>query len=294
MKTANYTHLPLIALRAFEAAGRLGTMTAAAEELCVTPGAVSRQVRQLEEFLSVKLFTGSKNKPVLTQKGVVLLPILSSALSQMLAGINSIKSKTHNVVDVSCLNTFAMRWLIPRLYCFNDIHPTIEVRLSTTSLDNIPTTNHDVIIGIQSLNEAVIENETIVLFEEKLGPVMAASMANQHSIATPKDLAHLAILQTRTRPNAWSTWCHSIGESVTIKPGTTFEHYYFTLEAALSGLGICIAPEHLVMDDIKSQRLLAPLGFIESSYAYTVNMPPSSHQGANQFVAWLREQSYSE
>ena len=302
MKEINYTHLPLIALRAFESAGRLGTMTAAAEELCVTPSAVSRQIRQLEKRLGVALFSGSKHKPILTAQGSILLPTLSSAMLQMLAGVNSVRAASQDIVNVSCLSTFAMRWLIPRLYSFTEQYPDMDIRLSTTSIDNVKPSNHDVVIGVNPKKVAIDDNQTI-LFTEKIGPVMSPSLLTlkgkrcAENIKDVNDMRDIGMLQTRTRMGIWDEWCQQLEHVVPMTSSGTFEHYYFTLEAVLSGLGACIVPEHLVIDDLKSQRLLAPLGFVESSYHYTVSRPSSTlstpHQGANYFVRWLSEQSYT-
>lgn len=299
MKDINYTHLPLIALRAFESAGRLGTMTAAAEELCVTPSAVSRQIRQLEKRLGVALFSGSKNKPILSAQGAILLPILSSAMLQMLAGVNSVKAVSQNIVNVSCLSTFAMRWLIPRLYRFSEQYPDIDVRLSTTSIDSVKSSNHDVVISVSPRDVALTTNQT-VLFTEKIGPVMSPSflasntnLCDDKSIVDVRNMKDVAMLQTRTRMGIWDEWCQEVGHVLPMISSGVFEHYYFTVEAVLSGLGACIVPQHLVIDDLKSQRLLAPLDFVESRYHYTVSTSSAFHQGAHYFVDWLNEQSYT-
>ena len=107
---------PLNALRAFEAAGRLGRMTAAADELAVTPGAISRQVRQLEDALGVALFEGTKHSPALTDAGRLLLPAISVALDQIETAVRAVADEPGSTLDVSCFSTFTMRWLIPRLY----------------------------------------------------------------------------------------------------------------------------------------------------------------------------------
>ena len=110
---------PLNALRSFEAAARLGRMTAAAEELAVTPGAVSRQVRQLEQSLGMRLFEGSKNKPQLTAAARTLLPALSAALDQIEDAVRAASQEGRGTLDVLCFNTFTVKWLIPRLYDFH-------------------------------------------------------------------------------------------------------------------------------------------------------------------------------
>ncbi|MEH6631735.1 MAG: LysR substrate-binding domain-containing protein [Halopseudomonas aestusnigri] len=287
MNIVSRTAPPLLALRAFESAGRLGTMTAASHELCVTPGAVSRQVRLLEDYLGVALFTGPKNKPVLTSQGSALLMTVSNAMSQIIAGVNAVKSNTQNVLNVSCLNTFAMRCLIPRLYRFNAAYPDIDVRLSTSSLDDPLKSNYDVVINVRDNKR--LDHRTIPLFPEMLGPVIAPKLADEYEIVFPRDLSDKPVLKTRTRPDAWSRWCTSMNlRDMPFKAGSVFEHYYFAIEAALGGLGICIAPQHLVEDEINAGRLISPFGFKPSGYTYIADVLSESNQAAKHFVSWLQ------
>src|SRR5262249_29696517 len=117
--------LPLNALRAFEAAARHGRMTAAAAELHVTHGAVSRQVRHLEAVLGVRLFEGPKSRLTLTEAGRNLLPRLTAAFGEIEAAVDAVADRDEGPLDVSCTSTFAMRWLLPRLHRFNARHPAV-------------------------------------------------------------------------------------------------------------------------------------------------------------------------
>ncbi len=277
---------PLLALRAFESAGRLGTMTSAATELCVTPGAISRQVKHLEQYLAVALFEGPKNSPVLSPAGIELLSSLSPAMTQINAGVSSIKSSPQRVLTVSCLNTFAMKVLIPKLYLFKEIHQEIDVRLSTSALDEPNRSNYDVIINVRHTDQ--LDVTATRLFTEKIGPVFTPKLTQDYNITVPEDLWDKPVLHTRTRPNAWKNWWKQIGfQNQVAQTGPEFEHYYFTLEAAVGGLGICMAPEHLVIDDVKADRLLAPLGFVESEYSYTAEIQSLQNLVAKDFVVWL-------
>lgn len=282
-------HLPsLNALRAFEAAARLGRMTAAADELSVTPGAISRQVRQLETSLGLRLFEGPKNKPSLSRSGQSLLPALSAAFDQMESAVRALADETQCTLDVSCLGTFSMRWLIPRLYQFNALHPQIEVRLSTAErLRPGQRDRHDLIIGV---GDGPLQGEAFELFPEYLGPVLSPSLATSLRLNEPADLAGKPLLRTRTRSNAWSMWCQSLDLSPLDANGPEFEHYFFSLEAALGGLGICVAPWHLVADDVLAGRLLAPLGFSPSGYRYGAT-PRPRHPATALFSCWLAQQA---
>jgi LysR family glycine cleavage system transcriptional activator len=284
------------ALRAFEAAGRLGRMTLAADELHVTPGAISRQVRQLEDALGVALFEGPKNRPTLTAEGKHLQPSLSAAFMQIEQAVDAMLERQDATLDISCLSTFTMRWLIPRLYDFHARQPDIGVRLKATDQSAaMPSARSDVAI-------TVLENEKatpadVFLFDELLGPVLAPDLARRLRLrlVAPADLKNQEVLQTRTRRNAWSMWSASVGTAVRVVPGTEFEHYYFTLEAAIGGLGICIAPWHLVMDDVRAGRLSAPLGFQASGYRYVARCSGArgdrSDEAVRLFCDWLQAQA---
>ncbi len=277
------------ALRAFEAAGRLGRMTLAADELHVTPGAISRQVRQLEDAFGVPLFEGPKSRPVLTAAGKQLQPSLSAAFLQIEQAVDAMLERQHATLDVSCLSTFTMRWLIPRLYDFHAGQPGIDVRLKATDQSAaMPALRSDVEITVAPAGETAPAD--VFLFDELLGPVMAPGLADRLRLCEPAGLENREILQTRTRRNAWSMWSASVGSTVHVLPGPEFEHYYFTLEAAIGGLGVCIAPWHLVLDDVRAGRLIAPLGFRASGYRYVARRGVARDE-ARLFCNWLQAQA---
>jgi LysR family transcriptional regulator, glycine cleavage system transcriptional activator len=284
---------PLNALRAFEAAARLGRMHAAADELCVTPGAISRQVQQLEDCLKVPLFQGSKNKPELTAAGQALFPVLSAALDQIEAGVRAIRNTgATGTLDVSCYSTFTVKWLIPRLFDFHAQHPEIEIRLQATgtnsSTDSAPC---DVVITVEAPSTAPSTPQTTPLFAEHLGVVLAPSLAEQAPLHTPADLNHFTLLNTQTRNNAWSMWALAAGCEAPTASGPVFEHYYFTLQAAAGGLGVAVAPWHLVADDVQAGRLLAPFGFCASGLQYLAKQQPAASAKGTIFCTWLKAQA---
>ena len=127
----NRKNIPIAALRAFEAAARHGQLTAAAEELAVTHGAISRHVSHLEAFIGTQLFDGARNRPKLTAEGRVFGFALTSAFDQIEDALRIIAKGDDSILDVACLSTFAMRWLIPRLHDFAAKYPHYDVRLAT-------------------------------------------------------------------------------------------------------------------------------------------------------------------
>jgi LysR family transcriptional regulator, glycine cleavage system transcriptional activator len=284
--------LPLTALRAFEAAARLGRMSSAATELGVTHGAISRQVRDLEKQLGITLLGGSRHRPVLTERGQTLLPTLTQAFDTMGEALDRLKSARDHIVEVRCLGTFMMRWLIPRLIRFNAINPEIDVRLATLETAAGNNTPLDVTITVTE-GKGEASPAAIDLFEERLGVVIAPRLMGKASIKLQKDLSVFTMLQTRTRPDAWQSWYHLMDWNGAIATGTAFAHYYFTLEAAISGLGICVAPEHLVQDDIRHGRLNAPFGFKPSGLRYVARVRPNASQSVDVFCTWLEAEAKS-
>ncbi len=277
----------LNALRAFEAAGRLGRMTLAAEELHVTHSAISRQVQHLEDLLGVPLFEGPKNRLQLTDAGSRLLASLVTSFDQIDVAVRSIADTEAGPLDVSCPGTFTMRWLIPRLYRFREIRPEIEVRLSASSRPvDFSRDGFDVAIragrGPWPGNAEVID-----LFAEQTGPVMAPAIARRSG----GTLKGVPLLHSRTRRHAWRQWGDASGVVVDDALGPEFEHFYFMLEAASSGLGACTAPWPLVADDIRAGRLEAPYGFAASGQSYVALRRTRQHRRSAIFCAWLEEEA---
>lgn len=287
---------PLAALRAFEAAARLGRMTAAADELCVSPGAVSRQVRQLEQHLGLALFEGSRARPTLTAAARSLQPALTQAFQQIQEAVRSLDDAQAGPLDLACFSTFTVKWLIPRLFDFHARHPGIEVRLRTTDTGtDAAREGCDLLItainaGSGHSGATVADSaEALPLFDEYLGPVMSPAMAGR--AARLQDLARLPLLHTRGRRNAWELWAASLNLAAPGTAGPVYEHYYFTLEAALRGLGAAVAPWHLVMDDVQAGRLLAPFGFTASGYRYlALRRSTAAHARLDRLCQWLQAQ----
>lgn len=282
----------LNALKAFEAAARCGRMVDAAEELSVTHGAVSRQVRQLEEVLQTQLFEGPKNRLRLTEAGERLLPSLTAAFDQIEASLDSIVDREEGALDVSCLGTFTMRWLIPRLYRFAERHPAIEVRLSASHQPvDFKRDAFDVAIRWvrgEGAGDAVV----VPLFDEYFAPVLSPDLAARFDFSQSEDLSRVPLLHTKTRRSAWADWCAHSGQSwPRPEQGTEFEHFYYMLEAATAGLGMAIAPWPLVTDDIRAGRLLAPFGFTASGYSYVALRRARRNRKADLFCAWLQEEA---
>lgn len=282
---------PLNALRAFEAAARLGSVTAAAAELHVTHGAVSRQVKQLEQTLGTALFQRVGTGLRLTEAGKRLLPALTSSFDLMEAGVaQAARTRGGNLI-VSCLGTFTMRWLIPRLFAFRAMHPDIEVQLSASDAPvNFLRDRFDLAIRTERppWPSGVIATPFI---EEEVGPVLSPGLQARLDLRTVDDLARATLLHTDTRRSAWPDWFAANGRAE-LPPAAaqSFEHFYFMLQAAASGLGVAIGPKPVIEDDLAAGRLVAPFGFVKSGLSYVSLRPHADDGRAALFEAWLVEQ----
>ncbi len=284
---------PLNALIAFEAAARHGRMTEAAHELCVTPGAISRQVKNLEQSLGLALFEGTKNSPILTAAGQALAPKLSLAFDHIHSAVQTATAQDAHSVQVACYNTLAAKWLLPRLSHCAAQYPAIDVQLSAMAqIDALRLQTHDAVLLAQTSNTALEDGlACTILFAEAIGPVLSAQLHQRHRITQAKDIFKLPLLHTRSRADAWLSWARAQGLALPAaqksKPAQPYQHYYFSLEAALRGQGACVAPKHLVMDDIAAGRLVAPLGFVSTGLDYVLLTKIAPKPAVQNFGAWL-------
>ncbi len=269
-------------------------MTLAAKELFVTPGAVSKQVKVLEAWLGAPLFEGTKNNPVLTTVGKALLPKLTNAFTLLRHAANAAAQHNNNSLHVACYNTFAAKWLLPRMHALHTTHPHMDVHLSTAKdIDTARPPECDVVILAQpahaSLQAGMLRS---VLFTEYLGPVLSPELQQKKPVRRSRDLPKACLLNTQTRPLAWTTWAQSSGNPAPAPNSKLhYPHYYAALEAALRGLGVCVAPWHLVCDDIQAHRLVAPLGFSPSPLQYVALVRAEARPVVKAFSDWLSLQA---
>lgn len=281
---------PLKTLPAFEQAARHLSFSAAAQELHLTHGAISRQMKSLEAHLGVRLFRRSTRRLELTEAGSALLPAVRTALdivessAARLTGANR-----RGPLVVACLPTFMMRWLIPRLYDFNARHPAIDVRLSASS-GPVDFAREEIDIAIRIGNPPWPAGIAARPFmDEAIGPVCSPDFAARHRLRRPADLRGLPLLHTETRIDAWTDWLKSRRvRGIEADRGRRFEHFYFLLAAAVGGLGVAMAPRPLVEEDLKLGRLVAPLGFTPSGRRYCLTYPTSQPEPrkVRTFCSW--------
>jgi len=244
-------------LRAFEAAARHGSFTGAAAELHVSQAAVSRMVKLLEERLGFPLFERRANALTLTERGRALHPTLTEAfdaIARKVEGVSAMRSGP--VLTVGLGATFAVRWLIPRLSGFHMAHPDIEVRIATGGAGN-PISDEwtcAVLIG----DGRWPGHEAEPLFSSSMQPVCAPALAR--SLRRPADLRTATLLHVSHWADDWPRWLAAAGAGAPDSNGLSFGSYAMTLQAAIDGVGVALAPQPYIMDDIAAGRLATPFG----------------------------------
>lgn len=243
-------------LRAFEAAARTGSYVAAAGELNVSPSAISRLVKLLEQRLGVALFERLPNGLQLTERGAVYLRELSAAFERIAAATDRLKGGGSSALLIGAGPTLAMRWLIPRLPAFHTAHPNIDVRLSTAIADADPI-KPDWTAGIRMGDGKWSGLTAHFLFTAALFPVCAPSLARR--LKKPTDLGRTTILDVANAPEDWPLWLKAarVGH-IDLAHAQQFDYPAFALQAAVDGLGVAMARAPFVADDLAAGRLVRP------------------------------------
>ncbi|MFC0400165.1 LysR substrate-binding domain-containing protein [Paraburkholderia rhizosphaerae] len=282
---------PLNALRAFDAAARQLSISAAAHELHVTHSAVSHQVRQLERWLGKALFVRHAAGVRLTTEGQSLKQVVDQTFSMLAARCAEITEQlTVTEIVLGAPASFLSNWLIPRLDRFEAAYPEIRLRLQTiTTMEDLQ--RHVVDCLIVSGRNWPADIEVSRLFDETIGPVCVPGWP--HRISTPTDLIGQPLLHTTSRPQAWAEWAsRNEVDPAKFVEGRRFDHLSLLLEAAAAGLGIAIAPALLVERELSQGRLLAPLGFEPSGAVFAFGaMRGRSDKALCGLREWLQMES---
>lgn len=249
---------PLNPLRAFEVAARLGSIKRAAAELNVTPGAVSRHVQFLEQYLQVTLFERRNREIELTQAGIEYMRALNAAFGRIDEATKRLTDRRkRRRLHIWSSITFTMRWLVPRLSSFHAQNPGLDV-LFTTSLAPLDfVADHiDVAIRNRPLTGDGLTSE--LLFETDLIPVCSPRLlADRGPLAQPEALASYTFLHSSARGDDWAAWLGGAGvHTVDPSTGMVFETSSLAYQAAIEGLGVAIGQRALVADDLALGRLV--------------------------------------
>jgi LysR family glycine cleavage system transcriptional activator len=287
---------PLNALRAFEAAGRHLSFKQAAAELCVTQGAISRHVLNLEAFLGVSLFIRSHRQVKLTPEGVAYLQEARDALLRISHATARARSQTdERTLRIKAPPTCSIRWLVPRLGRFHARHPDIAVQL-TTSHDPINFERDQVDVGIHYGSESVDDWHYERLFGEVLIPICRKKFLRRNKKrCTPREIVRQVLLHSIRRPSDWRQWFDAAGlTGFSPSQELTFENSTMTYQGAVDGLGVAIAQKALVTDEIASGRLDAPSDIaVRNPAAYYFVFPARKQNSAkvHAFHSWIGDEA---
>jgi LysR family glycine cleavage system transcriptional activator len=285
---------PLNALRAFEAAARHLSITLAADELHVTPGAVSRQIKTLEDALGLKLFRRGHREITLTRQGADYHRAVTQAIDALREATRRLtRSRQRRQLKIRAYTTFAMRWLIPRLSGFHAAHPGIEVLLKA-SLEPVDFRKEDIDGAIRLGDGRWPDCHTHRLVPNILCPVACpALLKSGPKLKKPADLARHTLLHSIARPDDWGTWLDAAGArgQVDARAGMTFESSAMAYQAAIEGQGLAIAQQFLVARDLDEGRLAAPFRQTVDmgDYTYYLLTPRHREESApmKTFRVWL-------
>lgn len=286
----------LNALRAFEATARHLSFSDAAEELHVTQSAVSRHIKGLEEYLGFPLFRRLHRAISLTDRGAALLPDLSVSFDRLADAVASVMEERREL-RIKTPPTFAIRWMIPRLSEFQELHLDIDVRITTGENADFRREEFDAAIYCDRTPPAGLVSDHILT--EVLTPVCSRNYLERHPLSSPADLArHVLIHPTPSRED-WRDWLERTGYQQTIETtdGLAFSTLEMAVSAAMRGLGVAIADYGFVKPDLENGNLVMPLDIqLTSCFNYFFVCPEKSAKRplVNQFRQWLVEASSSE
>jgi LysR family transcriptional regulator, glycine cleavage system transcriptional activator len=249
-------------LRAFEAAARHLSFTQAASELNVTQTAISHQIRRLEEELGIRLFVRKNRALALTSQARDYLPGVRAAFNDLrLATDRLMRKDDDKVLTVSTLASIAAKWLLPRMSAFQEAHPGLDVRI-TTSTNLVDFRTGDVDAGIRFGRGHWPGVRADWLMADELFPVCSpALLTGDNPLNCPQDLARHTLLHTSgPYDDDWRLWLTAADLSPEISrlPGLSFDLIFVTVQAAIDGMGVALGRTTYVQDDIAKGRLVAP------------------------------------
>jgi len=286
---------PLNALRSFEAAARNGSFRDAADELCVSHSAISHQVKLLENFLEIELFTRKARAVELTEAGREYHPQLKEAFDLISLATSKLTAPNpQNIITIKLYNTFAIRWLLPRLPRFNKRHPELQVRINT-SQEEVDLLNDDcdgcIMLGTNKQNQLRHE----FLFSTELFPVCSPEFLSKNELISPSDLKASHIIQVSPSASDWKVWLEAHGLN-TIDPnsGMVFDSYDHSLATAIQGLGIALGMQPYIANELADGSLIELFPELRIQHPkswYFVSKDSDKLSAKLQaFVNWLKQE----
>ncbi|WP_185985714.1 LysR family transcriptional regulator [Aureimonas mangrovi] len=283
-------HLPLTALRAFEASARHLSFTKAAIELFVTQAAVSHQVRSLEASLGVSLFERLPRGLMLTREGETLLPAVREAFDRIGTTLERFEGgRTREILRVGAVGTFAVGWLLPRLPDFQARHPFVDLRLSTNN-NRVDVAAEGLDFAIRFGGGAWHGMEARPLMEAALSPICLPRIARR--LAAPEDLLAETLLRSY-RADEWARWFAQAGveEPRRLPRSIVFDSSLAMMEAAIQGAGVALAPPSMFARQLGEETVVQPFATTVTLGSYWLVRLQSRPETAAMlaFAHWLQE-----
>ncbi|WP_085035802.1 LysR substrate-binding domain-containing protein [Ensifer aridi] len=285
--------LPLSAIRIFESAARLGSFRAAAEELNLSPSAISHAIVRLERDLGVSLFERTTRRVTLTLAGQTLLNHASNAFEELRRGVELVSSKSAQLLRLHCAPSFAAQVLSPRLPSFLKENPGVEVKVAASTtyarfVDGLY--DADVVYGEPLNREDLI---VVPLGEEIVSPMCSPEMASR--IRSPRDLLRLPLIRSDLKRIQWIDWFEANSLGPPPPPSMSFDRSFLAVDAAVNGLGIALESDLLARRELQSGKLIRPFhgACRDNRYiGHYVAYPKSGSQRrlARVFADWLTRQ----
>lgn len=281
---------PLPWLTAFEAVARLGSVTAAANELDLTQGAVSRQIQKLEDLLELRLFQRKNKRLFVTQAGRAYAQDIHTAVLGIANATIALKANPDGgLLDLAILPTFGTHWLAPRLPEFLSAHPGVTVNL-TTRTRPFNFTQERFHAAIHFGQDDWPDTQSLKLMDEEMLPVLSPQLCGKGEM-TPQNLTRLPLLHLETRADAWSHWFDRQGLDHQPTTGIEFDQFATMLKATIFGAGAALIPRYLIEKELADEALVT-LEDAEMTDigAYYLVWPESlsDHPPVVAFSEWMR------
>lgn len=281
-------------LMSFASAAQHGSFTRAADELSLTQGAVSRQIRMLESRLGVTLFDRVRQRVVLTDPGRLYLSHVEKALNDLATATRQVATFSGSrIFNLAVLPTLATRWLIPRLPDFHRDHPDVTMTLTTRQQPvDFAIEPFDAAISYGSVNWP----GTIVhhLMDVDVVPVCSPSLHATRPIRIPADIANYPVLHQLSRPTRWAEWMAEAGVKLDGPlRGDSYQQFSMIAQAAVAGLGVALLPVFMLEEELASRKLeIVSEQFlaIKTSYYLIVPETRASSPAVKLFTDWLLRQ----
>jgi len=253
----------LNAVRAFEVAARLGSVSKAAAELRVTSGAVSRHIKNLEDEFGIALFQRGNRSLQLTPEAAAFAATVTEAFASITRGVEHLRAAyRQSTIMLTAPDTFLLRWLVPRLHSLDAALGGKSVRLTTWTREINPADRSiDVYVGVGPLLS--VPGLTVVeIGPETFGPVVSPMLVRDRDV-TADYLWSLPRLDIRWPPDMWTNWAREAGYTLPPRETIWYDTLTYSVQAAEAGLGVAVGPGPAIWDALEQGRLVAPLGLVD-------------------------------